>query len=105
MEYRLLIDLDVIGMIQQMPKRNRDRLIAHFRRIREFPSRYADYHEHDARGRRVEISIHGRLAVHYWVDFADRHIKILALKHACLSELNASRPPWPTASIELASYL
>jgi hypothetical protein len=82
MDYRLLIDLEAVELIQQMPKRSRDKLLIHLQHIREFPTRYADYHERDAQGRRVEISIHGRLAVHYWVDFADRHIKILALKPA-----------------------
>ncbi|MBI4327183.1 MAG: hypothetical protein HY674_18255 [Chloroflexi bacterium] len=53
-----------------------------FHRIRDFPSRYVDYHEQDAVGRRVEISIYGRFAIHYWTDFADRHVKVLALKPA-----------------------
>ena len=82
MEYRLLIDLEVVQTIQGLSKRRRDELLAHFQRIGEFPSRYADYHEQDATGRRVEISIHGRFAVHYWIDFADRHVKILALRLA-----------------------
>jgi hypothetical protein len=30
----------------------------------------------------VDISIHGRFAIHYWTDFADRHVKVLALKPA-----------------------
>ena len=82
MENRLLIDLEVVGMIQRLPKRMRDDLLAHFQRIRDFPSRYADYYEHDAIGRRVEISVYGRFAIHYWIDFADRHVKVLALKPA-----------------------
>ena len=82
MEYRLLIDLEVVEIIQRLPKRTRDDLLTQFHRIRDFPSHYVDYHEHDAVGRRVEISIHGRFAIHYWTDFADRHVKVLALKPA-----------------------
>ena len=82
MDYRLLVDLEVVEKIQRLPKRMRDDLLTHFLRIRDFPSRYADYNEHDAVGRRVEISIYGRFAVHYWIDFADRHVKVLALNPA-----------------------
>jgi hypothetical protein len=43
------------------------------------PDRSSDYFEHDAIGRRVEISICSGYAIHYWIDFADRHIKVLAV--------------------------
>ena len=43
MKYRLLIDLEVTESIQQLPKRARDKLFAHFHRLRDFPSRYSDY--------------------------------------------------------------
>ena len=69
-------------MIQQLPRRVRNDLLSHFDRIRDFPSRYVDFHEHDAAGRRVEISIFRQFAIHYWADFADRHVKVLALKPA-----------------------
>ena len=82
MEYRLLIDLEVVEMIQRLPKRSRDDLLSHLQRIRSFPSSFSDCHEDDAVGRRVEISIYGRLAIHFWIDFADRHVKVLALKPA-----------------------
>ena len=82
MDYRLLIDIEVVQKIQRLPKRTRDDLLTDFVRIQDFPSRYADYNEQDAIGRRVEISIYGRLAVHYWIDHADRHVKILALNPA-----------------------
>ncbi|MCI0747689.1 MAG: hypothetical protein L0Y58_19970 [Verrucomicrobia subdivision 3 bacterium] len=82
MEYRLLIDLEVVGQLQGLSRRVRDNLLAHFEQIRAFPTNHAAYHEYDAVGRRVEISICGRFAVHYWIDFADRHIKVLALEPA-----------------------
>jgi hypothetical protein len=80
MEYRLLIDLEAVEIIQRLPRRAREALFTHLEHIREFPSRYSDYHEYDATGRRVEISVHETLAVHFWIDPADRHIKVLALK-------------------------
>ena len=80
MEYRLLIDFEVVEIIQRLPRRLRDDLMMYFQRIRDYPSRYVDYHEQDAIGRRVEISIYGRFAIHFWIDFADRHVKIIALR-------------------------
>jgi hypothetical protein len=82
MEYRLLIDLEVVELLQQLPRRVRDDLLTHFGRIREFPGNHSDFQERDAVGRPVDISVYGRFAIHYWTDVADRHIKILALKPA-----------------------
>jgi hypothetical protein len=82
MEYRLLIDLGVIEILDGLPKRTRLRLLEQFRRIRSFPGNCADYQEYDAAGRRVQICIVSGWAIHYWDDFADRHIKILVLKPA-----------------------
>jgi hypothetical protein len=82
MKYRLLIDLEVTEFIQQLPKRVRDGLFAHFYRIRDFPSRYSDYQEKDAVGRQVQISIHAGFALHYWIDEIDCHVKVLAIRTA-----------------------
>jgi len=82
MEYRLLIDLVVIETLDDLPKRVRRRLLDQFGKIRSFPGNYSDYQEHDATGRQVQICIASGWAIHYWVDFADRHIKVLALKPA-----------------------
>ncbi len=82
MDYRLLIDLEVITVLDAMPKRVRARLLDHFVRLRATPDRYCDYHENDRIGRRIEISVFAGFSIHYWIDFADRHIKILAIKPA-----------------------
>ncbi len=79
MAYRLLVDLEVIASLDTMPGKLRTRLLDHFRKLRASPDQHADYHEQDRIGRRVEISVAAGYAVHYWIDFADRHIKILAL--------------------------
>ncbi len=82
MEYRLLIDLEAIELLDTLPKKERNRLIDQFEKIRSFPGNYSDYHESDAVGRRVEICILSRWAIHYWIDSADCHVKVLALKSA-----------------------
>ncbi len=82
MGYRLLVDLEAIAVLDALPKRIRKRLLDHFLRLREEPDRFSDCHEHDASGRRVEISIIAGCAIHYWIDFADRHVKVLTIAPA-----------------------
>ena len=82
MGYRLLIDLEALAMLDALPKRVRKRLLDHFVRLRATPDRFSDYQEQDEIGRRVEISIFAGCAIHYWIDFPDRHVKILALRPA-----------------------
>jgi hypothetical protein len=82
MEYRLFIDLEVIEILDGLPKRVRNRLLQQYEKIRSFPTNYSDYHEQDSVGRRVEICIFAGWATHYWIDAADGHVKILALEPA-----------------------
>jgi len=82
MSYRLLVDVEVIGVLDTLPKKSRTRLLDQLRKIRSSPDDFSDYHERDNTGRRVEISVFLGHAIHYWIDHADQHIKILALKPA-----------------------
>jgi hypothetical protein len=82
MDYRLLVDLEAIALLNTLPKKTRDRLLLQFTRIRDFPSNFSECYAHDAAGRRVEICIVAGWAIHYWIDFADRHVKVLALRPA-----------------------
>ena len=82
MQYRLLVDLEAIEILNGLQKKVRTRLFDHFYKLRASPDRHSDYYEHDATGRRIEISVFSGHAIHYWIDFADRHVKILAIKSA-----------------------
>ena len=82
MEYRLLIDLEALEILDNLPARVRSRLLDQLHKIRDFPQNYSDYHEQDALGRRVEICVFSGWAVHYWIDSADCHVKVLSLRPA-----------------------
>lgn len=82
MKYRLLVDLEAITVLDAIPKKKRALLLERFVSLRSSPDQYADDHERDISGRRIEIHIYAGYAIHYWIDFADRHVKILALKVA-----------------------
>ncbi len=82
MGYRLLVDLEAIAVLDSSPKKVRQALLDHFVRLRMIPDRYSDFDERDSIGRRIEISICAGFAIHYWIDFADRHVKVLSIKVA-----------------------
>ncbi len=80
MGYRLMVDLDVLGVLDRLPRKVRTQLLDHFERLRQFPDDLSDDHERDKTGRRIEISVIAGYAIHYWIDFADRHVKVLLLR-------------------------
>jgi mRNA-degrading endonuclease RelE of RelBE toxin-antitoxin system len=79
MTYRLLIDLEAVDLLQTLPAARRRRLLRHFREIERFPSAHSDYTDTDAQGRRIEVSVADGFAIYYWIDEADRQVKILLL--------------------------
>lgn len=82
---RLLIDIEVLDFLRTLPRREQEGLLKRFREIAAFPSRFSDFVEYDAKGRRVDVHIVGRYAVKFWDDFADRHVKILDVHSADLA--------------------
>ncbi len=79
MPYRLLIDLEVVTLLQTLPARRRRNLLNHFRALERYPSAHSDYTEADAHDRRVDVSVREGFAIYYWIDEADRQVKILQL--------------------------
>jgi len=56
--------------------------MSHFVKLRSTPDQYSDYQEYDRIGRRIEIHVFAGHSIHFWIDFADRHVKVLAIKPA-----------------------
>jgi hypothetical protein len=79
MPYRLFIAVDVIDLLETLNRPRRRELLAHFRRLQDAPGHYSDYVEADEAGRRVDVAVFRGLAIYYWVDDADRQVKILKL--------------------------
>jgi hypothetical protein len=82
MNYRLLVDYEVIEFLETLPRKGQRLLRNRFVAIREFPSRHSDYIESDDVGRRVDIHICGKYAIKFWEDSADQHLKILDVHFA-----------------------
>lgn len=79
---RLFIAVDVLDFLRCLSPREQRDLLQRFRDIAAFPSRFSDYVERDAFGRRVDVHVFGKFAVKFWDDFADRHAKILDVHYA-----------------------
>lgn len=82
MEYRLLVDIDAIDVLDALPPRVRRRLLNRLREVVQSPDRYSQYREKDLSGRDVDVTILEGYAIYYWVDFPDRHIKVMAIVDA-----------------------
>lgn len=82
MNYRLLIDYEVIEFIETLSRKDQRLLRNRFVSIQDFPSRHVDYTESDSTGRPVDIHICGKFAIKFWEDRADRHLKILDVHFA-----------------------
>ena len=75
--FRLLLDYDVVVFIEGLPRPARHAIRTRLIEIRDYPANRTDYTEQDATGRKVAINICGAFAIKFWVDHADRQIKIL----------------------------
>jgi hypothetical protein len=76
-ESRLLIAVEVFEFLRTLQPREQSALLKRFREIAASPFRFSDYAERDSAGRRIDVHICGRMAIKYWDDFADRHVKVL----------------------------
>jgi hypothetical protein len=81
-EYRLLVDWEVIEMMNSLPISIRRRLRDAFLRIAATPDHFSDYREPNPRGISLDVHLCAGFAVKYWIDFADRHVKILSVEPA-----------------------
>ena len=80
--FRLLIDYDAVIFVERLPRTTRQAIRARLAEIRDSPANRTDYTEHDSAGRRVAINICGQYAIKFWVDHADRQIKVLDIHPA-----------------------
>jgi hypothetical protein len=77
MEFRLLIELEALEYLDMLPPRRRSAIFGHIRRIREYPGNYSVAKRQDPEGRLLDVASFAGLQIVYWIDHADRHIKIL----------------------------
>jgi len=77
MKYRLLVDFEVLDFALKLSAPKRHRLFYRFCEIQMFPGNFSDFVEADGEGRPLQVSLFDDFYIHYWIDDADRHVKIL----------------------------
>lgn len=82
MEYGLLISMDVLEFVERLPRRTRLGLRSGISEIGNDPTGLSDATDYDSTGRLVQITMIGEYALTYWIDDADRHVKILNIHPA-----------------------
>ena len=82
MEYPLLISVDVLEFIERLPRRIRLGLRSAISEVGKDPFGVSDSTGYDSIGRLVQIIVVGDYALTYWIDDADRHVKVLDIQSA-----------------------
>jgi len=80
LKYRLFVEWQVLKFLETLKRKDRDFLLRRFEAMLESPHQFAEFQERDDSGRMLDCHITGRFAIHYWDDFADRHLKIMKLE-------------------------
>jgi len=82
MDYRLLISIDVVEFTERLPAKTQRALRHAVHAIGSDPLGRSDAEDRDEMGRTLHIAIVGDYALMYWIDEADRHVKILDIHAA-----------------------
>jgi len=77
--YRVLIALHLWPEIHALPAGVKRALYRKFDQLEETPDALSEFQSADESGRVLDCFILGRLAFSYWIDFADRHVKVLVI--------------------------
>ena len=82
MGYGLSVDFEVVEFLNSTPRRLRTRLFGHLIKLRLAPDWYIDYQETSPAGRSLEVRLFAGYSFHYWIDAADKQVKVLDVRPA-----------------------
>ena len=81
-DYRLLVDWEVIEQLNCLPIRMRRSLRNEIVRLKQYPDSMSEFEEQGDDGRMLNGFTRCGIAILYWIDFPDRHVKVLAMTRA-----------------------
>jgi mRNA-degrading endonuclease RelE of RelBE toxin-antitoxin system len=82
MDYRLLVDLEVIDALDELPRKTQLLIKNRLRKMRRYPDLCSDFQGSVPNGPLLDVTIVAGYALSYWIDFADRHVKVLKIQSA-----------------------
>ncbi len=80
--FALLIDYQVLDYVITLNRKEAAAIREQMLRIRDFPGNLTDYFEADSSNRQYCVHIFGRHAIKYWIDDADRVVKIMEIRRS-----------------------
>jgi hypothetical protein len=80
MNFKLLIATEVLEFVERLPRRAGQHVRSAIKDIGRDPYGRSDAVGSDEIGRRLEIAVVGDYALMFWIDEADRHVKILDIR-------------------------
>lgn len=78
--FRLLIDYEVFEFVARLSRKEQQLIRREMLRMQDFPYNHADYQEKDEFGRQYHVHLFGKYALKYWIDEADKHLKIMEIR-------------------------
>ena len=76
------ISTDVLEFVERLPRRIGQHLRLTIKAIGRDPYGHSDAVSHDELARRLEIAMVGDYALMFWIDEADRHVKVIDIHAA-----------------------
>lgn len=82
MRYKVYYSEQALTFSLALPRKEQVTLTYFIGRLAEKPGHEGDYHEPDNEGRLIEVSVHGRHAVLYWLDHAVAKLMVVEIRLA-----------------------
>jgi hypothetical protein len=78
--FSLSVEYDALQFLHGRTRREQASLLSRFLHLRDYPENSTDVREIDRSGRLIRTSIHGKYAVSFWIDDADREVKVVEVR-------------------------
>lgn len=82
LRYKVYYSEQALTFSLALPRKDQVLLTHFIARLGEKPNREGDYREADDEGRLIEVSVHGRHAILYWIDHAVAKLMIAEIRLA-----------------------
>jgi len=80
--YSVFLHLEVTEALRSLPRREVEGFLRFAQSLARDPFQPGDFQEYDDRHRANDVKVIGRLAVVYYVDNADREVRVLEVRRA-----------------------
>jgi hypothetical protein len=80
MDYEVTMPRRVVVLMASLTRSVRRRIDARFDQLERFPHNMSQSVTHDVSGRLLEVTVCAGYEIYYWIDYAERAVKIVAMR-------------------------